>query len=124
MKLKRTYLLHSIQNESAKTRTYWRRGVLAYAYELIEGLDSGTIISKKALLNGADNWGAYSWGGCSLIYDCDIAERTSTPSELKKTKGGERQPNKCEQWLDVQARALFQASCYLLKKYDGVTIED
>jgi hypothetical protein len=33
-----------------------------------------------------------------------------TPSELKKTHNGERKPNKNEEWLDVQARALNQAA--------------
>ena len=45
----------------------------------------------------------------SLIYNEDIAERLCTPSELKKTRHGERRPNAREEWLDTQARALFQA---------------
>ena len=65
---------------------------------------------KAQLLNGASDWSQYSWGGCSLIYDGDIAERLCTPSELKKTRNGERRPNSREDWLDVQARALYQAS--------------
>ena len=51
----------------------------------------------------------YSWGGCSLIYDYDIAKRLCTPSEYKRKKGGELNPNSHEQWLDTQARALYQA---------------
>lgn len=62
------------------------------------------------MLNGADSWIQYSWGGCSLIYDGDIAERLCSPSELKKTRNGERKPNGNEEWLDTQARALYQAS--------------
>ena len=65
---------------------------------------------RAALLNGAADWSQYSWGGCSLIYDGDIAERLCCPSELKKTRNGERRPNSREEWLDVQARALFQAA--------------
>jgi len=69
------------------------------------------ILQKRYLmLNGAQNWYQYSWGGCSLIYDRDIAERLCTPSELKRTKNGERRPNQNEEWLDVQARALRQAA--------------
>lgn len=67
-------------------------------------------IVEKALLNGADDWNAYSWGGCALCYDGDIAERLCSPSELKKTRNGERRPNSREEWLDVQARALYQAA--------------
>lgn len=49
-------------------------------------------------------------GGCSLIYDSDIAERLCCPSELRKTHNGERRPNSKEEWLDTQARALTQAA--------------
>lgn len=109
--------------EERKERSAWGRGLKVYASELLDGLDeciSGGYlcpddlqarkIVEKALLNGADDWSAYSWGGCSLIYDADIAERLCSPSELKKTRNGERRPNSREEWLDVQARALFQAA--------------
>ena len=52
----------------------------------------------------------YSWGGCSLCYDVDIAARLCTPSELRKTRNGERRPNGREEWLDVQTRAIHQAA--------------
>ena len=50
-----------------------------------------------------------------MIYDGDIAERLCCPSELKKTRNGERRPNSREEWLDVQARALRQAS-YMVRR--------
>lgn len=50
-----------------------------------------------------------SWGGCHLCYDYDIARHYCTPSELKRTRDGERRPNAREEWLDVQARAIYQA---------------
>ena len=85
-----------------------------YALELLEGYEEeqlgGPFKSlEEDFLNGAENWKEYSWGGCSLIYDQDIAQRLCTPSELKKTKNGTRKPNKQEEWLDTQARALYQA---------------
>jgi len=89
-------------------RSAWGRGVKAYAIELIESLEGD--YSYGALLNGATDWRAYSYGGNALIYDADIAERLCNPSELKRCKGGDNQPNKGESWLDVQARALRQAS--------------
>ena len=108
--------------ESEKVKSAWMKGVKEYALELLEELneaiDGGYFspdnlcnknLVSKALLNGASNWAEYSWGGAALIYDCDIAERLCTPSELKITRHGERRPNKSEEWLDVQARALFQA---------------
>lgn len=86
----------------------WSRGVKAYALEMIEGREDG--FSQASLLNGAENWRAFSYGGCSLIYDADIAERLCAPSEYRKTRQGERAPNARETWLDVQARALSQAA--------------
>lgn len=83
-------------------------------YYHIDDLESPSLIEKMAL-NGASNWDEYSWGGCSLIYDADIAERLCCPSELKKTRNGERRPNSREEWLDTQARALYQA-CNRLKR--------
>lgn len=65
---------------------------------------------RDALLNGAGDWSQYSWGGCALIYDQEIAKALCNPTELKKTRNGERRPNSREEWLDVQARALGQAA--------------
>ena len=70
---------------------------------------------ERELLNGAQDWHQYSWGGSSLIYDRNIAARLCTLTELKKTHNGERQPNSREEWLDVQARALFQAAQMILR---------
>ena len=95
--------------ETRKDRSAWEKGVTVYALELLENITETEIITKERLLNGAENWEEFSWGGCSLIYDYDIAERLCTPSELKKTRNGERRPNARESWLDTQARALFQA---------------
>lgn len=120
-------IYESIENE--KQRSAWDKGVTLYALELVEQLDEAIesgyfsveniAISaeiEQALLNGAANWNQYSWGGNSLIYDSDIAERLCTPSELKKTRQGERRPNSREEWLDTQARALHQA-CKRLKRH-------
>ena len=97
----------------------WSKAVTLYADELMEDFmdnygDTFPLTTER-LLNGASSWREYSYNGCSLIYDADIAERICSPSELKKTRGGERQPNSRETWLDVQARALYQASRRLLK---------
>lgn len=105
-----------------KDRSAWSRGVTGYAIEMAQSLEeniNGGYINEesiksradllKACLNGADDWNRASWGGCYECYDGDIAERLCTPSELKKTRNGERRPNSSEEWLDVQARALHQA---------------
>ncbi len=109
--------------ESRNDRSAWNKGVTAYALELLERVteaardgyitaeDLSTPAGRRAaMLNGASDWSAYSWGGSALICNCDIAERLCTPSELKRTRNGERRPNSREEWLDTQARALHQAA--------------
>ena len=108
--------------KSRKDRSAWDKGVSLYALELLEELEEqadGGYIDPEDLetstglevlcLNGADSWNQYSFGGYSLIYDWEIAERLCTPSELKKKKGGELDPSRDELWMDVQTRALKQA---------------
>lgn len=100
-------------------RSAWNKGVTEYATELAESLDNwykqpeSVLELREMLLNGASDWTAYSWGGSALIYNQDIAERLCSPSELKRVtnKNGLRNyPNSREHWLDVQARALYQAA--------------
>lgn len=92
----------------------WQTGVNIYAEELKEFLqDSNLEATEENMLNGAYDWGRYSWGGGALIYDMDIAERLATPSEIKsrtrKDGSFNQMANANESWLDVQARALHQA---------------
>ena len=118
--------------ENAKPRSAWNKCVQTYAFELLADLETAindgyfsadALEDPKALeaqlLNGARDWSAYSWGGCSFIYDSDIAERLCTPSELKKTRNGERRPKSREEWLDVQARALRQAARHIIRAASG-----
>lgn len=98
----------------------WQQGVNKYAQELLQDLkDEGLEITKANLLNGASDWKEYSYGGNSCIYDWEIAERLATPSEIKSRtrKDGSlnSMANASETWLDVQARALFQASLIVMK---------
>ena len=97
-----------------KARSSWKCGVITYAIELIDNLDDSKKITEKALLNGARDWKEYSEGGCSLIYDNEICQRLCAPWEIKRKRGGELPPNKHETWLDVQARALCQASYMIM----------
>lgn len=114
-------------NRNVRIRSAWDAGVQEYVLELLETLDERIRYEgrnpanydelKQWLLNGAHSWRHYSWSGCSLAYDAEIAERLCTPSELKKTRNGERKPNAREEWLDVQARALAQASMHIRFSY-------
>lgn len=123
---------------TAPARSAWARGVKAYAAELCSSLrgaaayaaETGTPSPltdretvRAALLNGARDWSEYSWSGCALIYDGDIAARMCTPSELRRTHGGQCDPNPREAWLDVQARALCQAGAAVLTAYSQTARE-
>lgn len=106
-----------------KNASAWKRGVKFYAIWLIDKLpDDYCIIFetqgelekhiknlKKLLLNGAENWYRYSCSGRVYVRYNDIAWVLCTPSEYRKTKGGEKRLNRCESWLVVQAQALLQA---------------
>ena len=116
--------------EARKDRSAWDKGVTLYAVELVEELEERAAYEgrnpeagkecREWMLNGAADWSQYSWGGSSLIYNGDIAERLCTPSELKKTRNGERRPNSREEWLDTQARALFQACNRVARLYRSI----
>ena len=115
-------LLESVAAHKAG-RSAWARGVQAYAVELVEDHDDGADLAnewmlQKELLNGADNWRQYSEGGCALCYDVDIAERLCPPSELKRNKWGMLPPNGRENWLEVQARALWQAHRLIVSQWE------
>ena len=104
-------------------RSCWDRGVKDYALELLETFEENygknESVTQEKLLNGAQNWHEYSWGGCSLIYDYDIAVRLATPSQLKRTKNGELRPSKDYDWLDWQALALRDAA-NIIRKIDRI----
>lgn len=100
--------------DNEPSRSAWKKGVKTYAHMLLDSLEDWSYlneftISEEAVLNGAPSWDEWSWGGCGLIYNYQIAELLCNPTELKKTKGGEKDPNPRESWLDVQARAARQA---------------
>ena len=106
-------------------RSAWDRGVTLYAFDLLDNLNDAITDNNRDpenrteaeewMLNGARDWDQFSYDGSALGYDGHSAERLCTPSELKKTRNGERRPNARENWLDCQARALFQASTRVLR---------
>jgi hypothetical protein len=111
--------------ELSTPKSYWKRGVREYALELLdndwitlEGKTSKEI--EKHLLNGASDWNSYSYDGCSLIFNSDIAERLCTPSELKSRNGGDWNPTRDTTWLDVQARALYQAYWLIIQTLKAI----
>ena len=119
--------------EERKDRSAWQKGVTLYAFELVQELQERAEYEgrnpepgkdcREWMLNGAQDWEQYSWGGSSLICNSDIAERLCCPSELKRTRNGERRPNSREEWLDTQARALYQAASRVMRLYRSIVAE-
>jgi len=110
-------MINEIRKEIEKEnpRSKWGKAVITYANELLDHLEDqikfhgpSLEINEKTLLNGAEDWNHYSEAGNSLIWDTDIAERLCTPSELKRCKR--------ENLMQIQGRALFQASRLILNQ--------
>ena len=112
-------LIKKIELEYEYARSHWRRGVIDTALDLIDDIDGEDLLKvflpstrrerREILLGEYQDEKKYSYDGNMLCYDTQIAKRYCTPSELKKKKGGILKPNKKESWLDVQARAIYQA---------------
>lgn len=104
---------------ATKPRTAWDKGVKKIAENLLdkyeeiaqyrEGSDPVPPLTEKTVLNGANSWEQYCYGGCAMIYDREIAKTLCTPSELRRTDFGRKAPNSRESWMDVQVRAHVQA---------------
>lgn len=112
-----------------KPRSAYDKGVMKYALELLDSAEEALQYYRKykpnaiptnwaefekMLLNGARDWREYSYGGCSLIYDDDIAERLCTPSELKQYRAVR---DSRKDWLQAQARALSIARSWIRRVY-------
>ena len=81
---KKDTLKNCIKNKKGM-RSAWNRGVIQYALELVDNLEEDQLngfnhVYEDTMLNGASDWEAYSYGGCSLIYNEDIAIRLCTRS--------------------------------------------
>lgn len=105
--------------EAQKARSAWARGVKQTALDMLDGIDD-EMTSATDALNGAESPEHWAFGGCGLIYDADIADLLCTPSELRRTKGGKRPPNSHESWLDVYARAAWQAYNLIKRQFKRI----
>lgn len=111
-------LIAEAEKLSKSERSCWSRGVASlirdYAEEVLHEHD-GEEVSNKELFKlwscGAETLRDAVYGGCFDIWNYDIAHRLCTPSELKKSNEGMRNPNRCETWLDVEYRAIYRAIC-------------
>ena len=109
--------------ENTRFRSAWDNGVKLYALDILGDYSKMLDYAKETggytprfiettLLLGAENWMAYSEGGCSLVCSADIAKRLCSPSEMKRKtsrSGMILPPNRIETWIQAQGRALNQA---------------
>ena len=118
MEIDSFHLIRALDNvDRRKARSAWDRGVRLYSRELMGNLFYWTMQghyldgigeAHEKALQGAASWEQYSRGGLSLVSNEEIAERLCAPYELKICKGGLKNPNPNEDWMDCQARALCQ----------------
>lgn len=106
-------------------RSAWDRGLIKYAGLILSNaLEWRERVTAPApdhitreiaawLMDGAKSWSEYSYGGCALIYNEDIARTLCAQWELRRTRYGARRPNSRETWPDVQTRALMQAAAWI-----------
>lgn len=122
--MKTEKLRNMLEGAHIKERGAWNKAVCEDALTLCDNIETDETPKnldelERILLNGASSWKHYSYGGCSLVYDEQIARHYCNKSELanvtsKKDGSIKQMANRNENWLDVQARALFQA-CELIK---------
>lgn len=124
--MKKELIIHELENMKERfARSAWDKGVYDYAFDILEPLgDELEDVNADTLMNGTNTWTAYSYGGCALICDDDIAKRMCTPSEYKKylNAGINSKLSDSDYWLgDVQTRALFQAMAKIRIAYTRVS---
>lgn len=123
-------LFHAITRDKKNDKSKWAKGVRRYAAEMVANLDAwggdirdifhaidckDTNALHFYLLDGAKDWEQYArdGSGIALAYNEGIADRLATPSEIKRrtNKAGQLSymANSREDWIDVEARALWQA---------------
>lgn len=106
----RTYI-----SETERKRGQWNKATAYYADFLLDSYieickwyadqnEAIPALSLDTVLNGASGWHQYSYGGCALVYNGDIAKVVFTPAQFAKWEQGRKVT--AEPLLDIQARAL------------------
>lgn len=73
-------------------RSAWSRGVKDYAADLLGSLRDDQPITKQNLLNGANDWSQWAYGGCGLVYDSAIAKCFATRLSSSARKAATLRP--------------------------------
>ena len=106
-----------------KPRSAWKQGVKDIAVNILFGILEDADGNDAPHFNRVDDFSKHFYcaslreavdGGCFLVYDYHIARNFCTPSELKRVKNGERNPNTRETWLDVMYHGAYQAIRHII----------
>lgn len=105
--------VYHVYNSRVSTKL---KAIFEYCYELFNNIKSSRIEVfnsnadvVNAMLNGADSWLMYSFGGCSHYYNVDIYEALYLkPAPTNRVLNGNK-------LLERQAEYLKQASNLLIK---------
>lgn len=106
----RTYI-----SDTERKRGQWNKATAYYADLLLDSYieickwcadqnEAIPALSLDTVLSGASGWRQYSYGGCALVCDVDIAKVVFTPAQFAKWEQGRKVT--AEPLLDIQARAL------------------
>ena len=105
---------------STPCRSQWEKGIEFYSHFLAEELNDDYLPEEikvedifDILLNGAQNWHQFAWGGCGLIYNNAIANTLLTPSQRKRITQADTFNG--YHLLDLEADALKYASARVYK---------
>lgn len=100
-------------------RAQWEKGVEFYTHFLAERFNDNYLpenIEMKniivILLNGAENWHQFAWGGCGQVYNEEIATTLLTPSQRKRITLSDT--FRGYSLLDLEAHALAEAASRVL----------
>lgn len=120
-------------------RSAWDKGVREYAiWHILDSIRISGFEGEKQtwtipqirelILNGAKDykhpeseyraWYRYSEGGCALIWNVDIARQLCTPSEFKKAEKAIENETSDTNWVEIQARALYQAALLIYDTFN------
>lgn len=112
MKYENIYNIIILEFKKQRCTSKSDRAKLDYINDLLESLEDMELIKdlkdytkdqfEELLLNGANNWLHYSFSGCSLCYNYDIAERILTPSQQKRSHSSD--------WLLTQQACLLRSA--------------
>ena len=102
-------------SEIERKRGQWNKATAYYADFLLDSYieickwcanqnEAIPDLSLDLVLNGASGWHQYSYGGCALVYDGDIAKVVFTPAQFAKWEQGRKVT--AGPLLDIQARGL------------------